>query len=310
MKINEILNIKYPIFQGAMANISTAELAGAVSTAGGLGMIATGGFSPDEVRMEIRKIKKMTDKPFGVNLVMIHPDIEELNKVVVEEGVEIITCGAGNPQKYFDYWLKNKLKVIPIIANKKMAQKVESLGAIACVFEGAEAGGHIGKLNTFPALPEICDSVKIPVISAGGIYTARHILAAEILGASGVQMGTKFLLSREAPVHEKFKEVLIEAKDRDTIVTGVTTNHPIRCYKNKLAEKLLEIEINNLGEEEFEKYARGSGKKAVRDGDVEWGSVLAGEGFEYLNKIESAREIIENIMKEYEKLKRSFKEKY
>ena len=307
MKITELLNIKYPIFQGAMANISTADLAGPVSEAGGLGMIATGGFSPEVVRSEIRKIKKMTDKAFGVNTVMIHPQIDELNKIVVEEGVKIITCGAGNPEKYFDYWLEKGLKVIPIIANKKMAQKVERLGALACVFEGAEAGGHIGKLNTFPALPEICDSVKIPVISAGGIYTARHILAAEILGASGVQMGTRFLVSKEAPVHENFKKVLIEATDRDTIVTGITRPHPIRGYKNKLAEKLLEIEINNLGQEEFEKYARGSGKKAVRDGDVDWGSVMAGEGYEYLNKIESVRDIIENIMREYEDLKENFK---
>lgn len=307
MKIHDILNIKYPILQGAMANISTAELAGAVSEAGGLGMIASGGFSPEEVRSEIRKIKKMTDKPFGVNMVMIHPEIHELNKIIVEEGVKIITCGAGNPEKYFDYWLKNGLKVIPIIANKKMAQKVESLGAIACVFEGAEAGGHIGKLNTFPALPEIADSVKIPVISAGGIYTGRQILAAEILGASGVQMGTRFLVSREAPIHENFKKLLIDASDRDTIVTGITTSHPIRCYKNKLAEKLLEIEINKLGEDEFEKYAKGSGKKAVIDGDVVWGSVMAGEGYEYLNKIESVKDIIENIMRDYKDLKDNFK---
>lgn len=307
MKIHDILNIKYPILQGAMANISTAELAGAVSEAGGLGMIASGGFSPEEVRSEIRKIKKMTDKPFGVNMVMIHPEIHELNKIIVEEGVKIITCGAGNPEKYFDYWLKNGLKVIPIIANKKMAQKVESLGATACVFEGAEAGGHIGKLNTFPALPEIADSVKIPVISAGGIYTGRQILAAEILGASGVQMGTRFLVSREAPIHENFKKLLIDASDRDTIVTGITTSHPIRCYKNKLAEKLLEIEINKLGEDEFEKYAKGSGKKAVIDGDVDWGSVMAGEGYEYLNKIESVKDIIENIMIDYKDLKDNFK---
>lgn len=307
MKIHDLLKIKYPILQGAMANISTAELAGAVSEAGGLGMIASGGFSPEEVRNEIRRIKKMTDKPFGVNMVMIHPEIHELNKIIVEEEVKIITCGAGNPEKYFDYWLKNGLKVIPIIANKKMAQKVERLGAIACVFEGAEAGGHIGKLNTFPALPEIADSVKIPVISAGGIYTGRQILAAEILGASGVQMGTRFLVSEEAPVHENFKKTLLEATDRDTIVTGITTSHPIRCYKNKLAEKLLEIEINKLGEDEFEKYAKGSGKKAVIDGDVVWGSVMAGEGYEYLNKIESVKDIIENIMRDYKDLKNNFK---
>lgn len=307
MKIHDILKIKYPILQGAMANISTAELAGPVSEAGGLGMIASGGFSPEEVRSEIRKIKKMTDKPFGVNMVMIHPEIHELNKIIVEEEVKIITCGAGNPEKYFDYWLKNGLKVIPIIANKKMAQKVERLGAIACVFEGAEAGGHIGKLNTFPALPEIADSVKIPVISAGGIYTGRQILAAEILGASGVQMGTRFLVSEEAPVHENFKKTLLEATDRDTIVTGITTPHSIRCYKNKLADKLLEIEINKLGEDEFEKYAKGSGKKAVIDGDVVWGSVMAGEGYEYLNKIESVKDIIENIMRDYKDLKDNFK---
>lgn len=303
MNIQEILNIKYPILQGAMANISTSKLASAVSNAGALGMIATGGFSPKQVREEIRKMKELTDKPFGVNVVLIHEDVEELSKLVVDEGVKIVTCGAGNPASYLKFWKENGIKVIPIIANKKMALKVESLGADACVFEGAEAGGHIGKLNTFAALPEIVDSVNIPVVSAGGVYTPRHIFAAEILGASGVQMGTRFLVADETPVHENFKKALINATDRDTAVTGITGPHPIRCLNNKLSEKLLEIEISKSNLDEFEKYATGSSLKAVRDGDIDWGSIMVGQGLEYLNNIESVKDIIENLMTGYNELK-------
>lgn len=302
MSIQELLNIEYPILQGAMANISTSEIASAVSNAGGLGMIATGGFTPEKVRREIRKMKEITDKPFGINVVIMHRDVEELKELVVEEDVKIVTCGAGNPAPYIGYWKEHGIKVIPIIANKKMAMKVESLGADACVFEGAEAGGHIGKLNTFAALPEIADSVNIPVVAAGGVYTARQIFAAEILGASGVQMGTRFLVAEETPVHENFKKALIDATDRDTIVTGITGPHPVRCLKNNLTDKLLELELEGTGPEEFEKYAVGSTLKAVKDGDAEWGSIMAGEGLEYLTKIESAKDIIENIMKEYDEL--------
>ncbi|MGI5949018.1 nitronate monooxygenase [Peptoniphilus sp.] len=302
MNIQELLNIEYPILQGAMANISTSEIASAVSNAGGLGMIATGGFTPEEVRREIRKMRELTDKPFGVNVVIMHSDVEELKELVVEEKVKIVTCGAGNPAPYIGYWKENGIKVIPIIANKKMAMKVESLGADACVFEGAEAGGHIGKLNTFAALPEIVGSVNIPVVAAGGVYTARQIFAAEILGASGVQMGTRFLVAEETPVHENFKKALIDATDRDTIVTGITGPHPVRCLKNSLTDKLLELELKGAGVEEFEKYAVGSTLKAVKDGDSDWGSIMAGEGLEYLTEIESAKDIIENIMKEYDEL--------
>ncbi|MDO4594750.1 MAG: nitronate monooxygenase [Tissierellia bacterium] len=303
MKINEVLNIKYPILQGAMAHVSKAETAAAVSHAGGLGMIATGGFTPEEVRNEIRKIKTLTDKPFGVNLVLIHPMLDEIKKVILEEDVKIIACGAGNPAPHFPEWIEHGLKVIPIIANIKMAKKVEKLGAVACVFEGNEAGGHIGSLNTMAALVAICEAVDIPVVSAGGIYTGKQMLAAEVLGASGVQMATRFLVGKETEIHENIKNFLIEAKDSDTIVTGFYSGHPVRVVKNKLAQKLYELEKEAAPSEEFEKYGVGSNKKAVVDGDIEWGSVMAGEGLAYLTKIEPISDIIENTIEEYKMAK-------
>ncbi|MDO5713502.1 MAG: nitronate monooxygenase [Tissierellia bacterium] len=305
MKINELLGIKYPIIQGGMANTSKSELAAAVSNAGGLGQVATGGFSPDEVREEIRKMKDLTDKPFSVNLVLMHPQIEEIIDVVIEEGVKIITCGAGNPAPYFEKWLDAGLKVIPVVGNIKMAKKVQDLGAIACVFEGAEAGGHIGALNTMAALPAIVNSVDIPVISAGGIYIGKQVLAAEILGAGGVQLGTRLLVGEETPIHDNYKKLLLESKDSDSVVTGYGSGHPVRVIKNKLTDKLLELERKGASSEEFEKYAAGAGPRAAREGDVEWGSVMAGEGLEYLTKIEPVKDIIENILKEYEEAKNS-----
>lgn len=307
MNINEILNIKYPIIQGGMAHISRASLAAAVSNAGGLGQIASGGFKAGEVREEIRKVRKLTDKPFGVNVVLMNEDVEDLVKVIIEERVEIITCGAGNPAPFFEKWLDAGIKVIPVIANVKMAKKVEQLGATALVFEGAEAGGHIGSLNTFAELPAIKDSVNIPVIGAGGVYTGKQMLAAEILGASGVQIGTKLLTAEETPVHENFKRALIEAKDSDIMVTGIRTKMPTRVLKNDLAKKLNEIEMSAGDLDEFFKLTKGSGKKAV-EGDANWGSIYTGEGLYFLNKIESVREILDDLMKEYEEAKKYFKE--
>ena len=306
MKIDKLLNIKYPIIQGGMAYISTSALAAAVSNAGGLGQVATGGFSPDEIRREIRKTKELTDKPFGVNVVLMHPDVDEIIDIVIDEGVKIITCGAGNPAPYFKKWLEADLIVIPIIANVKMAKKVEALGAKACVFEGAEAGGHIGYLNTFPELPAIVDSVNIPVIAAGGVYTGRHIFAAEVLGASGVQIGTRLLVAKETPTVEAYKKALINADDTDSIVTGITTKMPSRVFKNKLAQRLNEIETSQGDMEEFFNLAEGSGKRAV-EGDIEGGSIFCGQGLFYLNRIEGVKEILDNLMKEYKSIRGNFK---
>lgn len=304
MNIAKLLKIDYPIIQGGMTNVSKAETAAAVSNAGGLGMIATGGFSPEEIRTEIRKIKTLTDKPFGVNLVLMHPKIEEINKIVIEENVKIIASGGGNPAPFFESWIENDMKIIPVIANIKMAKKVEKLGAFACIFEGSEAGGHIGSLNTMAALPSICDSVEIPVISAGGIYTGRQMLAAEALGASGIQMGTRFLVGEETEVHENYKNFLINAKDSDTVITGFYSGHPVRVVKNKLTDKLWELEKNAAAAYEFEKYATGATRKASIDGDVEWGSVMAGGGLSYLTKKEPIKDIIENIITEYKEAKK------
>lgn len=303
MNIGKILNIKYPILQGGMTNVSRAETAAAVSNAGGLGMIATGGFSPEQIRQEIRKIKTLTDKPFGVNLVLMHPQIEEINKIVIEEGVKIVASGAGNPAPYFESWLENDIKVLPVIANIKMAKKVEKLGATACIFEGNEAGGHIGVLNTMAALPAIVDAVDIPVVSAGGIYTGKQVLAAEALGAQDVQMGTRFLVGEETEVHENYKNLLVDAKDSDTIVTGFYSGHPVRVVRNKLADKLWELEKEAAPASEFEKYGTGATRKACIDGDMEWGSIMAGEGLAYLTKIEPVKDIIENVMAEYKDAK-------
>lgn len=304
MNIGKILDIKYPIIQGGMTNVSRAETAAAVSNAGGLGMIATGGFSPEQIREEIRKIRTLTDKPFAVNLVLMHPQIEEINKIVIEEGVKIVASGGGNPAPYFDSWIENDIKVIPVIANIKMAKKVEKLGAFACIFEGCEAGGHIGNLNTMAALPAICDSVDIPVVSAGGIYTGKQMLAAEVLGAQGVQMATRFLVGEETEVHENYKNCLINAKDSDTIITGFYSGHPVRVVRNKLADKLWELEKNAAPASEFEKYGTGATRKACKDGDMEWGSIMAGEGLAYLTKIEPIKDIIENTIAEYEQAKK------
>lgn len=309
MNIGKILNIKYPILQGGMTNVSRAETAAAVSNAGGLGMIATGGFSPEQIRQEIRKIKTLTDKPFGVNLVLMHPQIEEINKIVIEEGVKIVASGAGNPAPYFESWLENDIKVLPVIANIKMAKKVEKLGATACIFEGNEAGGHIGVLNTMAALPAIVDAVDIPVVSAGGIYTGKQVLAAEALGAQGVQMGTRFLVGEETEVHENYKNLLVDAKDSDTIVTGFYSGHPVRVVRNKLADKLWELEKEAAPASEFKKYGTGATRKACIDGDMEWGSIMAGEGLAYLKKIEPIKDIIESIVREYEESKEIFSSK-
>lgn len=303
--IHQVLGIEYPIIQGGMAYTSKAELAAAVSNAGGLGLVATGGFTPQQVREEIQKMRRMTRRPFGVNIVLIHPQVEELVELVVEEDISIITCGAGNPAPYFERWKSAGIKVIPVIANVKMAKKCEALGATAVVFEGAEGGGHIGGLHTMAELPAVCRSVSIPVCSAGGIYTGVQMAAAEIMGAAGVQIGTRFLVGEETPVSEAYKRRLIEAKDSDSVVTGRIYGHAVRVVKNQLTDAMTELEKKAAPLSEFEQLGVGAYRKGV-NGDVEWGSVMAGEGLAYLDKIEPIGQIVRNLMEEYEEAKRNY----
>lgn len=304
--IQELLGIKYPIIQGGMANVSNHSLVAAVSEAGGLGVLASGGFSAQEVRENIQKVREKTKKPFAVNFALSYPNIEEIMEVAEEEKVEYIISGGGNPTPYFSRWKKAGFKIIPVVGNTRMAKKVEELGAMACIFEGAEAGGHIGGLNTMGALPSIVDAVDIPVIAAGGIATGRQMLAAEVLGATGVQIGTRFLASKECDVHPDYKQAVIDAKDTDVIVTGYMA-HPVRGMKNQFTEKYLRLEKEGGHEMELMKLATGTSRRASQEGDVEWGSVLIGQAVGYVQKSESVEEIIQTLQKEYQEAKDKIK---
>lgn len=302
--IQEFFRIEKPILQGGMAHVSDHNLAAAVSNAGGLGILASGGYSAEEFRRHIHECRKLTDKPFAVNLALSYPNIEEIIEVALEEKVPFAIAGGGNPAPYFQKLTDAGVTVVPVIGNSKMAKKVVELGAKACIFEGAEAGGHIGALNTMAALPGIVDSVDIPVIAAGGIASGRQILAAEILGAQGVQVGTRFLAANECNVHEKFKDAVIEAQDRDVTVTGYMS-HPVRVMKNKMTEKYLPLEKEGGRQKELEELGTGATRRASIEGDVEWGSVMIGQAVGHVTKRESVAEIIDTLFKEYEEAKSS-----
>ena len=289
----EKLGVKYPIIQGAMAWIADSSLAAAVSNAGGLGIIAGGTAPVEYVREEIRKAKALTDKPFGVNIMLLSDNAEAVAKLVCEEGVKVVTTGAGSPGKYMDMWKQHGITVIPVVASVGLARRMEKSGADAIIAEGCEAGGHIGELTTMSLMPQVVDAVNIPVIAAGGIADGRGVAAAFMLGASGVQVGTRFLVAHECTVHEKYKEKVIKAKDIDTMVTGRPTGHPVRVLRNKLARKFKELEkdLNNI--EEFERLGSGALVKAVREGDTDMGSLMAGQIAGLVKKEQSCREIIE-----------------
>jgi len=309
-KFCELLNIKYPIIQGAMARIANASLAGAVSKAGGLGVIAAGTSTPDEVREEIRKIKIMTDNPFCVNIMLLSSYADDIARLIIEENVPVVTTGAGNPGTYMDEFKSKGIKVIPVIPSVALAKRMEKFGADAIVAEGMEAGGHIGKLTTMALLPQVADAVSIPVIGAGGIGDGRGMAAAFILGASGVQIGTRFLLANECTVHQNYKNSIIKMKDIDTTITGTLTGHPVRVMRNKLSKQFDELEKNEAKKDEpnlkaFDELGIGGLKKAVIDGDVEYGSVMAGQIAGLVNKEQSCEEIILEIMGEFNKLTRS-----
>ena len=295
-RVCQLLDIKYPIFQGGMAWIADASLAAAVSEAGGLGII-TGTAPTDWVRGEIRKAKKLTDKPFGVNIMLMDVHVDEIAKMVCEEGVKVVTTGAGSPGKYMEMWKAHGVKVIPVVASVALAKRMEKAGADAIIAEGTESGGHVGQLTTMALVPQVVDAVNIPVLAAGGIGDGRGVAASFMLGAEGVQLGTRFLVAKECTVHQNYKNRVIKAKDIDTEVTGRSTGHPIRVIKNKLTREFMKLEKEGAPVDQLEELGRGCLSKAVK-GDVDFGSVMAGQISGLINKEQSCKEIIEEIMKE------------
>lgn len=301
-EITEILGIKYPVIQGGMAWVAEYHLASAVSNAGGLGLIGAANAPADWVKDQVRKIKELTDKPFGVNIMLMSPYADEVAKVIVEEEVPVVTTGAGNPEKYLKMWKDAGIKVIPVVASVAMAKRMERAGADAVVAEGCEAGGHIGETTTMALVPQIADAVQIPVIAAGGIGDGRGMAAAFMLGAKGVQMGTHFVVTRECQVHENYKERILRAKDIDTRVTGRTTGHPVRALRNEMTRKYLELEGNGASFEALEQLAAGGLRKAVMEGDVKGGSLMAGQIAGLVKESVSCKELIEKVVSEAENL--------
>lgn len=295
-KICELLNIQYPIIQGGMAWVANANLASAVSNAGGLGIIAGGNAPKEIIKEEIRKCKEFTDKPFGVNVMLLSPFADEIIDLVIEENIPVITTGAGNPAKYMERLKKANVKVIPVVPTIALAQRMEKLGADAVIVEGTEAGGHIGELTTMVLTPQVADAVNIPVIAAGGIADGRGVVAAFALGAKGVQIGTRFICSEECSVHENYKNMIIKSKDRDAIVTGRSTGHPVRTLKNKLSKEVLSMEKEGINPEEIDKKCVGSLRMATIDGDIENGSFMAGQIASIVKDIKPCKEIIGDIV--------------
>lgn len=300
-RVTEILNTEYPIIQGGMAWVAEFHLASAVSEAGGLGMIGAGGASAGWVREQIQEVKKRTKRPFGVNLMLMNPEADDIAKVLVEEQVPIVTTGAGSPEKYMKLWKENGIKVIPVVASVAMAKRMERCGADAVIAEGTEAGGHIGENTTMVLVPQIADAVTIPVIAAGGIADGRGMAAAFMLGAQGVQMGTAFIATKEANVHEQYKNCILRAKDIDSRVTGRTTGHPVRILRNQMVKDYLRLEKEGASFEELEQLTLGGLRKAVVEGNVTEGSVMAGQIAGLVHEIKSCRELIESIVSDTEK---------
>ena len=301
-KITELLGIEFPVIQGGMAWVAEHHLAAAVSNAGGLGLIGAASAPPEIVREEIRKCKELTNRPFGVNIMLLNPNADEVAKIVVEEGIKVVTTGAGNPSKYMSMWKEAGVRVIPVVASVAMAKLMERAGADAVVAEGMESGGHIGSATTMTLVPQVADAVKIPVIAAGGIADGRGIAAAFMLGAEAVQIGTRFVVSKESIVHENYKQKVINAKDIDSEVTGLTHGHPIRCLRNKMTKEYLRLEKEGADFMELEKLTLGSLRNAVIDGDVVNGTVMAGQIAGLISKEQTCQEMIQEMMSEAEQL--------
>lgn len=297
-EVTRLLGIEYPIIQGGMAWVAEYHLAAAVSNAGGLGLIGAASAPADWVRDQVRKAKELTDKPFGVNIMLMSPYADEVAKVVAEEGVKVVTTGAGNPEKYMKMWKEAGVKVIPVVASVALAKRMERSGADALVAEGCEAGGHIGESTTMVLVPQIVDAVNIPVIGAGGIADGRGIAAAFMLGAKGVQMGTHFVVTDESQVHENYKERIIKARDIDSRVTGRTTGHPVRALRNEMTKKYIDLENKGASFEELEQLTLGGLRRAVVDGDVVNGSVMAGQIAGMVTERMSCKELVDKLVKE------------
>lgn len=301
-QLTKILGIEYPIIQGGMAWVAEYHLAAAVSEAGGLGLIGAANAPADWVREQIREVKKITDKPFGVNIMLLSPHADEVAKAVAEEGVKVVTTGAGNPEKYMEMWKAADIRVIPVVASVALARRMERCGADAVVAEGCESGGHIGESTTMTLVPQVADAVKIPVIAAGGIADGRGIAAAFMLGAQGVQMGTCFVVTDESQVHDNYKERILKAKDIDTKVTGRSTGHPIRTLRNEMTKRYTELEEQGAGFEELEHLTLGGLRNAVVEGDVKNGSVMAGQIAGMVKERMSCRALIEKLVRETDAL--------
>ncbi len=301
MKLNELLGIEFPLIQGGMANIATGAFAAAVSNAGALGLVGSGGWDGETLRREIRIAKEHTDKPFGVNLMLMNPHMDELAQVVVEEGVAVVTTGAGNPGKYVPAWKEAGIRVFPVVAAPVLAKRLERLGVDGFIAEGTESGGHVGEMTTMALVPQVVDTVSVPVIAAGGIADGRQLAAAFALGACGAQIGTCLLASEECPIHENYKKAVIKASATDTIVTGRSTGAPVRVLKNRMAREYVRMEKDHLPLEELEKLTLGSLRRAVFDGDVDTGSFMAGQVAGMVHEIRPLRQIFEDLMAGYEK---------
>ena len=301
-KVTELLGITYPIIQGGMAWVAEYHLAAAVSEAGGMGIIGAGGAPASFVRDQIRQVKELTSKPFGVNLMLMNPEADEIAQVIVEEGVKVVTTGAGNPGKYMAMWKDAGIRVIPVVASVGLAKMMERAGADAVVAEGAESGGHIGEATTMTLVPQVVDAVSIPVIAAGGIADGRGFAAAMMLGAQAVQIGTRFVVAKESIVHANYKQKVIAAKDIDSEVTGRSTGHPVRCIRNKMTREYLKMEKDGAGLEELEKLTLGSLRKAVVEGDVVDGTLMAGQIAGLVKEEQTCAQIIEEIMAQAGKL--------
>ena len=301
-RITELLGIEYPVIQGGMAWVAEYNLAAAVSNAGGLGIIGAGGAPAEFVREQIKKAKEVTDKPFGVNIMLMNPEADAIAQVIVDEGVKVVTTGAGNPSKYMDMWKAAGVKVIPVVASVAMAKLMERGGADAVVAEGMESGGHIGSTTTMALVPQVVDAVNIPVIAAGGIADGRGMAAAFMLGAEAVQIGTRFVVASECVVHDNYKQQLVKAKDIDSAVTGMSTGHPVRSIRNKMTKEYLRLEKEGADFMELEKLTLGSLRKAVIEGDVVNGTLMAGQIAGLIKEELSCEEIIRQIMEQAESL--------
>ena len=301
-EITKLLDIEYPILQGGMAWVAEYHLAAGVSNAGGLGIIGAANAPAEWVREQIRAAKKMTDKPFGVNVMLMSPYAEDVARVIAEEGVKVVTTGAGNPEKYMELWKSAGVKVIPVVASVALAKRMQRCGADAVIAEGCESGGHVGESTTMALVPQVVDAVDIPVIAAGGIADGRGIAAAFMLGARGVQMGTHFITTDECQVHENYKAQILRAKDIDTRVTGRSTGHPVRTLRNEMTRVYLEKEKEGASFEELEALTLGGLRRAVQEGDVKTGSVMAGQSAGLVKETCSCKELVQRLVKETEAL--------